>query len=341
MTKQNRNIVLHILIIIVISALFFYFKFRHINLADFWTSMKEINDVWISLSMLVMFLYWLCEAIILYQMTKSIDPRFRFRSALQITMVGQFFNTLTPLQTGGGPAQLYMLKQKGTDIGSASSVLLIKFIIYQLVLVVNFIVILFFSYDNLIKHFPRLSYLVLLGFIFHLFVIIGLLIVAISKKTAHFLAHLILKSLFIFIKKEKRVKYVQTIDHKIDTFHHESRKMSQHRWLLVKGCLLTSIQLFLFFSIPYFIFEAIGISHEGLILAMAYHAFIIMFSSIVPTPSGTAGAEYSFTILFGSLMNGQELLVTLILWRFISSYSCLIIGGIALSFGSKKLAQLK
>ncbi|MFD2617778.1 lysylphosphatidylglycerol synthase transmembrane domain-containing protein [Terrilactibacillus laevilacticus] len=341
MTKQTRKIIFNVLIIIVTSAIFFYFKFRNINLANLWTSFKGVNDGWISLSMFIMFLYWLCDAMILHQMTKSIDPRFSFRSALQITMVGQFFNTLTPLQTGGGPAQLYMLKQKGTDIGSASSVLLIKFIIYQLVLVINFIVILFFSYDNLIKHFPRLSYLVLLGFIVHLFVIIGLLIVAISKKTAHFLAHLILKSLFIFIKKEKRIKYEQTIDYKIDTFHNESRRMSKHSWLLVKGGLLTSIQLFLFFSIPFFIFESIGISHEGLILAMAYHAFIIMFSSIVPTPSGTAGAEYSFTILFGSLMNGQELLLTLIIWRFISSYSCLIFGGIALSFASKKLAPLK
>ncbi|MBP3038767.1 flippase-like domain-containing protein [Bacillaceae bacterium Marseille-Q3522] len=336
MLKRTKQTLINLAIILLISLGFIVFKFRDVNPAELFSGIKEINLFFIFLAMLIMLAYWLLESLVLYQMSHARAPKRRFVSAFQITMIGQFFNTITPMQTGGQPAQLYMLQKHGVDVGSASSILLIKFVIFQAMLVVNFVIILFFGYKELVTSFPQMSYLVLIGFVVHLVVIIFLLIVAKSKKTAHTLVHFILKPLVLFVGREKRNKYEQRVDKKVDTFHEESKRIGKNWRLIITGCILTSIQLFLFFSIPYFILESLGISHGGFFAALAFHAFIIMFSSIVPTPSGTGGAEYSFAVLFGSMMGKHELLIALILWRLISSYSCLIFGGIALSFGSRR-----
>ncbi|MCT7728190.1 MAG: flippase-like domain-containing protein, partial [Lactobacillus iners] len=42
------------------------------------------------------------------------------------------FNAITPMSTGGQPAQIVALKQMGISVGKATSVLLMKFIIYQI-----------------------------------------------------------------------------------------------------------------------------------------------------------------------------------------------------------------
>ncbi len=62
----------------------------------------------------------------------------------------------------------------------------------------------------------------------------------------------------------------------------------------------------------------------------AFHAFIMMFSSFIPTPNGSGAAEYSFSLLFGSLMGQEMLLLSLLLWRLLTSYSCILFGGIAM-----------
>ncbi|MBA5735222.1 flippase-like domain-containing protein, partial [Escherichia coli] len=76
------------------------------------------------------------------------------------TMIGQFFNTITPMATGGQPAQLVMLTKQGMDAGRGSSVLLVKFIIYQAMVVLNFLVILIFGIHYLMTGVTQLKFLV-------------------------------------------------------------------------------------------------------------------------------------------------------------------------------------
>ncbi len=65
-------------------------------------------------------------------------------------------------------------------------------------------------------------------------------------------------------------------------------------------------------------------------MAITYHAFIIMFATVMPTPGGAGGAEYTFTLLFGMLLGPAKLLMALVLWRIITYYSCIVFGAGAL-----------
>ncbi|WP_088809696.1 MULTISPECIES: lysylphosphatidylglycerol synthase transmembrane domain-containing protein [Listeria] len=336
LSKNARKNWLNIFLILIISSAFIIWQFRGVDMEQFIQEIKNVNVWWLLVAFLFMLIYWLFEAVVLH---KSILPTFQkenFFSSFRITMIGQFFNTITPMQAGGQPAQLYALVKKGLDIGVASSILLFKFIIYQAMIVINFIVVLIFGFHYLLTGaLPQVKYLVLIGFTVHLAVVVGLILVGKSYRFTAKLVHLILKPFSWFMKKERIQKIQAVVDDKIASFHEESGRISHDRKLIWSASIYTSLQLWAYFVIPYFILLGIGVSNLNLFMVITFHAFIMMFATVVPTPGGTGGAEYTFTLLFGPLLVSVKLLTALLLWRIITYYSCIVFGAIAIAIPDK------
>ncbi len=107
---------------------------------------------WLFLAFIVVFLTWVFEALALLALTTKENERLPFKTIFYTTMIGQLFNQITPLATGGQPAQLYVLVKRGVHAGRATSILVIKFLVFQVVLVASFSVILLFAYSSLAEH---------------------------------------------------------------------------------------------------------------------------------------------------------------------------------------------
>ena len=58
--------------------------------------------------------------------------------------------------------------------------------------------------------------------------------------------------------------------------------------------------------------------------------------SFVPIPGGTGGIEYGYIFFFSYLIKGNILTASMLLWRLISYYLAIIIGGICLMTYRKK-----
>ncbi|RDW99566.1 lysylphosphatidylglycerol synthase transmembrane domain-containing protein [Listeria kieliensis] len=342
MSKTAKRNWLNIFLILVISIGFLVWQFRDVNLKKFFEEMDQVNLWWILVAFLFMFLYWLFEGVVLHKSVKPSFEKQKFFSSFRITMIGQFFNTITPMQAGGQPAQLYALIKKGMDIGSASSVLLFKFIIYQAMIVINFLLILIFGFHYLMTGaVPQVKYLVVIGFAVHLFVIIALVLVGKSRGFTTRLVHILLKPIGWFLKQERVLKIETSIDEKIDTFHEESGRISRDWKLIVSASFYTTLQLWVYFAIPYFIMLGLGVTTMGLYMVITFHAFIMMFATVMPTPGGSGGAEYTFTLLFAPFLGSAKLLAALILWRIVTYYSCIVFGAIALMIQDKSLEAKK
>ncbi|MFC0492462.1 Uncharacterised protein family (UPF0104) [Listeria grayi] len=341
MVNARTKNVLNILIVLVISFGFVAWQFRKVDFSAFVKSLRNINYWWLLIAFILMFLYWLFEAIVLHMAAKPANQKQHFRSSFRITMIGQFFNTITPMSTGGQPAQLVMLMKQGMDAGKASSVLLIKFIIYQAMIVFNFLIVLIFGLHYLLNGVPQLKYLVFIGFLVHLAVITALLLIAKSTFLTKRIVHLLLIPARLFIKKERHEQLRFALDERITSFHQETNRIGADKWLLVKACVMTSLQLWVFFAIPYFVLLSLHVGTIGFFVAMTYHAFIIMFATVMPTPGGAGGAEYTFMLLFGALLVPAEALAAMILWRIVTYYSCIIFGGAALLISDETSKQLR
>lgn len=323
----RKNRIFNLLLVLSISLGFIALQFRNIDTPTVWEGFKNARISWLIIGMFIMCLYWLLESLVLYKMAKKVHKQQTLWQSIKITMVGQFFNTITPFSSGGQPAQLYMMVKNKIGAGVGSSILLIKFIVFQAMLVLSSIVVLLFGYGYLQnKSIPQLSMLIIIGFILNTVVIITLITVAKSKRVASFIAHMLLKPISFFVKKERYTKWENKLDQKLYAFHVESNRMSFDSRLLLECSLLTILQLWLFFSIPFFIMHSVGMAQVNVFQVIAFHSFIMMFSSLIPIPGGSGGAEYSFSLLFGLVLSPARLLLCLFFWRFITYYSCLLFG---------------
>ncbi|MCM2674556.1 lysylphosphatidylglycerol synthase transmembrane domain-containing protein [Alkalicoccobacillus plakortidis] len=335
MKKSTRNHLINIVLIILISTGFIFIAFRDVDWNSFKSGLIGVQIHWIVAGACAMIVYWLLEALVLHSMIRSQSNHFHFGSSFKISMVGQLFNIITPSSTGGQPAQLFMLYKRGMDIGTASSILLIKFILFQTILVLLFIGMFVYGYQDLAMIVPNMKYFVMIGFAVNTAVITGLLLICFSKRTVFTLIHLLLAPISLF-KKEKAIQWKAILNDKVISFHAESRKLIHHKKLLVTCSLYTVIQLLVFFSIPFIVFLSLGYENIHLVTGMAFHAFIMMFSSVIPTPGGSGAGEYSFTLLFGSMTSQSDLLVGLLLWRILTAYSCIIVGSVVMLFKQLK-----
>ena len=94
-----------------------------------------------------------------------------------------------------------------------------------------------------------------------------------------------------------------------------------------------SFNLLVFYSIPLFIFLSLDANIKvSLLKTITSSAFVLIIGNFVPIPGGSGGIEYGFVNFFGSTVQSSILLSALIIWRFITYYLGIIIGGISLSF---------
>ena len=93
------------------------------------------------------------------------------------------------------------------------------------------------------------------------------------------------------------------------------------------------IALFLFYLVPYFVFMGLNSNLEiGPLEVVVSSAFILIIGNFVPIPGGSGGIEYGFLQFFGSFASGAFVSSALIIWRFVTYYLGIIIGGISLGF---------
>ncbi|ANZ57986.1 hypothetical protein BGL34_02455 [Fructilactobacillus lindneri] len=328
MSKRNK---ISFVVMIALGFLISWYAIRDIKFSVLINDITEINPWWMIVALGCILLYFLLEAVVTYILVKSSTPNFSFRDAIRVPLVEQLFNGITPFSSGGQPAQLVVLVQSGVDAGKATSALLMKFIVYQAMIVINFIFSLIIGFDYLIDKVHALAIFVLFGFLIHLFVIVALLMIMYWYSFTKKLVNFCLKPVRWFVSEEKYLRWQHNLNNKIDTFYTESVRIG-HQWkLILKIFVLTFFQLLFYYLIPYFIMLALGYYNANVLMITSLNVLIFLVISIFPIPGGAGGAEYSFEMLFKSYVsNGSKLVLAMILWRILTYYLGLILGSFAL-----------
>ena len=321
--KSNKLNLIICGIAFIVMLLYMFFVDKIENLVN---SITSINPVFLLIAVGFMAGYWLFEALGLHAAAKSLDSKVKFKDSLFVTMIGQYFNCITPCATGGQPMQVYYYTKRGLSLGSAMTALVCRFIVYQFILTVYSIILLVFKLSMFTDGiFKGLAVLVLIGFAVNTAVIIMLFMVAFFRKPTTKLAHGIVKLLAkIKIIKDPEAKIV-FIDNELEQYHENFLFIKSKPLLILKMCVFTAVQLFLYFSITYVIYLGFGLSETDLFTNIACQAFVLMISSFVPLPGAMGAAEGSYAAFFGSIFGSFTAFSTFI-WRFLTFYLPIIIG---------------
>ena len=83
------------------------------------------------------------------------------------------------------------------------------------------------------------------------------------------------------------------------------------------------------YSVPYFVLLGMGDGTKMTIVeTIVSSAYVYLIGAFVPIPGASGGIEYGFTQFFGNFLEGSIISAMLIVWRFLTYYLGVIIGGI-------------
>ncbi|KRK71395.1 lysylphosphatidylglycerol synthase transmembrane domain-containing protein [Lacticaseibacillus nasuensis] len=338
MTRKNK---IAVAVMIAIGVAIFLWEMRNVDVHAAWHTLLTLRLQWLAVAFLVILLSYVIEALVVQIFVAHEGEHLTFKSAMRVPLIEQLFNAITPFSTGGQPAQLVALMQSGVEGGRASSVLLMKFIVYQFMVLINFVFTLFIGLKHLAAQFGPLAWLIVFGFTIHLLVIAGLLLIMYQYRFTKRLVAFGIRLLRPFVSAGRRAAWQATMDAKIDTFYAESVHLKQEKTKVIRAALLTFVQLLLYYSVPYFVLLSFGVPHVNLVHVMVLHVMIVMIISLFPIPGGAGGAEYSFKALFATFMGPAQLVLAMLLWRFITYYLGMVCGIVALAVVPDRLESTK
>lgn len=331
---DRKKHIINFLIIIIIGAIAIYFSIGN-DLEKSIEALKNVNPFWISVSIVLMFGYYILDGMIVYLFGKSYNNNYKYQKGFSNAISGTFFNGITPFASGGQFAQVYIFKMQGISPANASSILLMIFIVYQSVLVCYTGLIMIFRFDFYNNIYSGFFSLAILGFVINTAVITGLFLGAKSQRMQNFFCGSIVRILnkIHIVKNYEETK--NKISHQLENFRKELNVLQKNKSLLIKTAVLNILKLTIIYSIPFFIAKSLNISVDisSFVDFIGICSFVYLITSFVPIPGASGGSEGVFYLLFHQILGGG-VTTTLLLWRFVTYYLGLIIGG--LIFASNK-----
>lgn len=299
----------------------------------------SVSPIWIIFAVFFMIAYWFIESIILHVPMKKLYPSQKYVESLKTSMIGQFYNSITPSASGGQPMQALYMVRTGVPLGVGTSALVIKLITYQIIIAAYLVVMSIFKLKSFSSSIPGLAYPIVIGLVVNIIVTSAFILFCCFKNFAIGAARKIIGLLCktrLLRHADEKLEY---IEEEIGKFYDSFHIIRQHPFMMAEMCLLAAVQLTLYFIIPYFIYRSFGLNNASIYSFIASQAFVLNISYFVPLPGAAGGAEVSFYAFYQLFFPWSVLNLAILLWRLITYYSNIVVGGffaLAINKTSKK-----
>ena len=302
---------------------------KQYSIQALWKMMLGMRPLWILAALGLMVVYWVFESLGLHLAVSRFVPTQNPGDTFCATMIGQFFNCITPFSSGGQPMQAWYLVKKGVSLSFASCSLLIKFIVYQFVLTIYSALTLLLCFKSFAGRISSIGWLIFVGFGVNLLVITGLLCLGFLRRPTE-------KVLYGSVSLLKKVKLIseqaaskakERIQKELMEFYEGFAQIRQDIGGILAMSALTAVQLTAFFLIPLCIFYAFGLGKADVLLMICAGACVLNFTSFIPLPGAAAGAEIGFHTIFSIFFPTHILSVAILFWRLLTFYLPICVGG--------------
>lgn len=261
----------------------------------------------------------------------------RFSDAFRVTMVGQYFNAITPYAVAGQPMQLVALIRRGIPSGIAVSALVRKFLVYQEAISLYSLAVILVRYRFFRERVQGFMALAFVGFVYQAVTVAVLLLFTfcprIAEKLSFFVIWLFSKLHIVKNAEDAREK----VRSQLDFYGKNNRAMQGNRMLRLRVFGLTLLQLTALFSVPFFIYKAYRQPGAPAFDMIAAQCFVTMISGYTPLPGAAGAAEGSFLVMFRLFFAPEVLTQAMLLWRLIAYYSSIAAGAFFVRFDGEKV----
>lgn len=324
------------LLLFSFTALVLYFSLKD-NYEQIMTQILHMNPLFLAGAFLLVLLYWFFRIITVHNLARSFLPKYTIREASCLVVETNFFHAVTPFSSGGQPYEIYSLKKSGMKLTEATNVSIQNFIVYQIALVLLGIIAIISNYFlHLFPANPLFQKLVTLGFVINTLVIIILFMVTfgsrVNQKILESMIHMLGKLKLIKNPEDKIVDFSKYIGE----FHEGAKILLADKFNFIKLILLQLVSLCSLYLVPLMLFYAAGkFDACNPFNAIVTSAYVMLIGSFVPIPGGTGGLEYGFVQFYSNFISSGLVMAIMLVWRFVTYYFGMIVGGIVLAFRKK------
>ena len=331
-----KNILPYVSGIILISI---FIKF--IGYQEFIKLIKGADPLYLGLAFIFQIINLFFESYKWKPILESLKPNVSMKNVFIATMIGIFFNNITPgARTGGEPMKTFMIS-KEEDISPVENVFA-TVTVDRIVESLPFFVLAIFSvlYVNLFFT-VKWGIIVILSFI-----IIGYVLVLLVASYICFNKNAGEKVVFSFLKiigkfSNRIKKYEDLALSMVENFHTQFQLILKSRNNLYKSILASIFMWISWILRTYFVFLALGKPLNPVLVTLVTTISLLM--GFIPfLPGGIGIVEVTMSVLYAALKVGKNVAVTAtILDRIISFWFVLILAGIISSYNLPKFKDMK
>lgn len=315
--KKGARLFLIITVLSIIALLAFTVR------KDTFSSLKKLSLLFLCLTTIACLIRMYVECVRLQLLTLAFGKRISFKAASEF-VIGGYFLSITPFGVGGFPLQFYILMRENCCFGEAGAIIGMRGVTYiaAFILTIPFLI----GYKD---RFTGTGMHTLSGYIITIYGAIAVLFILLIWKT-EFVKRLV-KQASCLLSRHRKVKFAQGLDKfcdEIDKFKCGLRQCcSKGVHILIFNVILSGISLFFYVIMVPLLFRGLGINVPIIKTALIQLilTFLLMFA---PTPGGSGIAEGVGYAIYRSMCSPALIGVFLILWRFFTCYTGIILGGI-------------
>ncbi len=327
-SKKKKKIITYlsfILVNVIVILLLLFFEDRSGDKVAGREAFSLLGKNWgyTALSILMFFIIIIGDTIVFYTLTKKMNIEKNLSLSLKTSILGRYYDRLTPWAMGGEPFQVAYLISGGVKAGDSFAITMSRHIIRFFSVAIAVITILIASRITTNIYVMVVAILsVFGGLIFPSFMLLCCFRPRIGFKIGRGIIKLLYK-----IKLVKNYdKLVEKMEREVANFIRGLEYLSANKKVIIIITLVSLIELFATNSVPFFVIKALGISNIFYWKTLVLCIFVNYASSFAPTPGGSGIAELSFYAIFASFITGSYLFWAVLFWRIAVFYIPVFIG---------------
>lgn len=335
--KPSTKRLLNLLIIFIIFVAVLYIGFQGNDPAQILQELKSVPLPWLLSFIVAWLLYMLIETVSLSIQLRMQGFKVPYWRMFRVVIIGNYYSSITPSATGGQPIQVHYLKKSGVPIGISSMVLAVRFFVFQLTLLVLGALFWISNMDFVQQQMQNRLWMIWLGFLFNGISVVAVLSLAINGRVVRFLVYGVINLLEKLRLLRNKEKLVLKTDNAIDNFNQSVKLIRRDPSQLWLQFLITSVQFFAIFSVTLLIYHAFGLQGTSNTEVLTMTALLFIAASYTPLPGASGAQEGGFVLFFRGIFPPSTLFSALLLWRFSTYYTTLILGFLLSLFPFKQI----
>jgi uncharacterized protein (TIRG00374 family) len=304
---------------------------------DAWPSLSRLNPVIVSISICLVVLNWLFDALRMKVLVHALGGRLSLLGGMRISVLGAFVSNVTPFDSGGEPLQAYLLSDKGITVGQSSAVIAVKTILNAFArLCLGLIIPGWMAFTHSQWHLPKGMDIALTVGLSAYFAFFALSVVLMARPE---LVNTLMVPLLAnrlarrFLKREQAERLLVAVERGVREFRDAMRVFVRHaKPALVAVVILSFAGWLTLLSIPALLLIGFGM-HPSYAEVMGIAVIFYLASAYAPTPGSSGAAELGFAVLFSTIVPLRLLAMFVAVWRLLTYYLTLAIGGILVGIG--------